>query len=83
MPVCQIGDDQISGKSQHNFHFYHYLTQKLLVRFFLFTWCRAISIAINARIRKEMVHLVSECASKCEYGQFWRLQKAPWINQLS
>ena len=47
------------------FIFYPFLTQNYWTDFHhLFTWCRAISVAINAHIHKAMVHSVSECEIK-------------------
>jgi len=73
----------ISAESLHNFHFLPHFNSKITEPIFtIFTRYRAISDAINARIRKTIVHFVSEHDSKDEDGQFWRLQKSPKINWL-
>ena len=63
----------ISVESQHNFHFLPHLNSKTTEPIFtIFTRCRAISVAINAFIRKTIVHLVlkcqgAECRSFCKF----------------
>jgi len=58
----------ISAESQHNFHVLPHFNSKTTQPYFhhFFTWCTAISGAINARIRKAISHSVSEWQSdKC------------------
>jgi len=51
----------ISAELQHNFHFLpHFNSKTTELIFTIFTWSREISGAINACIRKTIVHFVSE-----------------------
>jgi len=83
-PVCQMNEiRQISAKSQHSFHFLAHLNSKNTEPIFtIFTRCRAISWAINAHIRKAMVHFVSEHESKEWRWSILTSAKSPKINWL-
>jgi len=52
----------ISVELQHNFHFLPHFNSKTSEPIFaIFTRCRAVSGAINARIRKTIVHPILKC----------------------
>jgi len=72
--VVEIFGDIGQFRSSRSTIFYPTLTQKLLNRFSpFFTRCRAISVAMNAFIRKTIVHLIfksqgAECRSLYKFG---------------
>ena len=68
--VCQMNEYRpFSAESHHNFHFLPDFNSKTTEPIFtIFTRCRAISGAINACIRKTILHFVSEHESE----EWWR-----------
>ena len=70
------------GRVAAQFYFLPLINSKTTRPIFsIFTRCRAISVAINARIHKAMVHSVSERENTEWRRRFWRLQKASKIDR--
>jgi len=73
----------ISSQVAAQFSFSTSLKSKTTEQIFtIFTQSRAISGAINACIRKTILHFVYKTRAKSEDSQFFRWQKSPKINWL-